>query len=647
MRRDIQALRGLAILLVLIHHSQLLPALKAGYLGVDIFFVVSGFLITGIVVRALQSGRFSFAEFYGRRAKRLLPAAYVSFILTAAAAPIFLTAAESTDFVWQLAGAVTFTGNIVLWMQTGYFEGAAQLKPLLHVWSLALEEQYYLLLPAAFVLVPARYWKALVLCSLTGSLLVCLLLTGIEPGASFYLLPTRAWELALGSVGVLLVPTGFVARQLASCFWPAICILLAIPFMPAWFGHPGPGALAVCFATLIVILRNHQSAAPRPLLWPLVWFGNISYSLYLVHWPLLAFVVNAWVSPVPGVVRLGAVVLAVVLAWALYRCVERPFRDASVAFDRRFAISAVGASFAVLGTGVGAQWLQSGSAGSDFVHAMRPNRGLSDRCEFDDVYQPRSECQTGRVPRVLVWGDSYAMHLVEGILASTDDQLMQATRTTCGPFMGISMYDESGFYNRNWARKCIRFNADVLAHLAEQQSVEVVVLSSLYGQVLPFTRVLRERAGSLELEAQFVEEPASAEVAAEALRRTIESVRALGKRVVLVAPPPSAAGVNFGRCLERVKTHKAVFGSEYPTCEISRLTYHRSTALVRALLDRVAVEADVSVFSFEPFLCEGERCAVEINGVPIYRDNGHLSYAGSELLGRKLGFAARLDALAR
>ncbi len=130
MRRDIQALRGLAILLVLIYHSQLLPALKAGYLGVDIFFVVSGYLITGIVVRALQSGRFSFAEFYGRRAKRLLPATYVSLLCTAVAAPLFLPRAESTDFLWQLTGALTFTGNIVLWMQTGYFEGAAQLKPL-------------------------------------------------------------------------------------------------------------------------------------------------------------------------------------------------------------------------------------------------------------------------------------------------------------------------------------------------------------------------------------------------------------------------------------------------------------------------------------------------------------------------------------
>ena len=145
MRSDIQALRGLAVLLVLATHARL--GLPAGYLGVDIFFVISGYLITGMVNRSVEDqylgrGRFSFRAFYFRRAKRLLPAAYVTFALTALAAPFLLSSSERHEFVLQVVGAVTFTANFVLFQQTNYFAGAADFKPLLHIWSLSIEEQY-------------------------------------------------------------------------------------------------------------------------------------------------------------------------------------------------------------------------------------------------------------------------------------------------------------------------------------------------------------------------------------------------------------------------------------------------------------------------------------------------------------------------
>src|SRR5688500_736851 len=158
-RTDIQALRGVAVLLVVLQHAKA-GFIGAGFLGVDIFFVISGFLITGTIRKAIERGDFSFREFYFRRAKRLLPAAYVTFAFTALLGFFLLDAVEWRDFTRQLAGAVTFTGNFVLWQQTGYFEGAAAFKPLLHVWSLAVEEQYYLLLPAALIMVPQRYWAS-------------------------------------------------------------------------------------------------------------------------------------------------------------------------------------------------------------------------------------------------------------------------------------------------------------------------------------------------------------------------------------------------------------------------------------------------------------------------------------------------------
>ena len=207
LRIDIQALRGLAVLLVILQHAKA-GFIEAGFLGVDIFFVISGFLITGMLAKAIARGSFSFSEFYFRRAKRLLPAAYVTFATTAVLSYFLLDAAEWHDFTVQLAGAVTFTGNLALWQQTGYFEGAAALKPLLHVWSLAVEEQYYLLLPAAMALVPRRYWTAGNALLLFASLALCVVLTFSSPNAAFYLLPARAWELALGSLAALWTARG-------------------------------------------------------------------------------------------------------------------------------------------------------------------------------------------------------------------------------------------------------------------------------------------------------------------------------------------------------------------------------------------------------------------------------------------------------
>lgn len=237
-RVDIQALRGLAILLVVVYHAELLASLKAGYLGVDIFFVVSGYLITGIVTKGLQDGSFSFSGFYFRRAKRLLPAAYVTFLATTLLSIAFLTTPALRDYLWQLVGAVTFTGNMVLWTQTGYFAPAAELKPLLHVWSLSIEEQYYLLLPAVLVLTPRRFWTPGVWVVLLISLALCLGLVAAKPGATFYLLPTRAWELALGSLGVLVLHER-QSPYLRALFWPALAALLLVPFFPTGAPHPG------------------------------------------------------------------------------------------------------------------------------------------------------------------------------------------------------------------------------------------------------------------------------------------------------------------------------------------------------------------------------------------------------------------------
>lgn len=645
-RRDIQALRGLAIGLVLLYHAELIPALGAGHLGVDIFFVVSGFLITGIVQRGLVAGTFSFSAFYFRRAKRLLPAAYAVFLACALAAPWFLTQLEFRDFTWQLLGAVTFTGNIALWMQTGYFETAAELKPLLHVWSLSIEEQYYLLLPATLAFTPRRWWGRLALAITAGSLALCLLMVAIKPGAVFYLLPTRAWELGLGSLGALLLGGPKWAPCWRVLFWPALATLLWIPFNAIGGAHPGIDALLVCCATLVVILRRHPIVNRGLPIRALAWLGDISYSLYLVHWPLLAFAANAWVSEVPTHVRASLAVLSVVLAWALYRWVEDPIRRSQVAPSARRVAAVAGISVLVIGVGFGLQRWDERNSAMDYEYARRGNLGLDEACESGGQYTAPAECRSRENPAILLWGDSYAMHLADAIEAGNTRGLMQATKTTCPPAPGVSTYREGGFYNRNWGLGCLSFNHSVLESLAASPSVEVVVLASFAGQLLEGNRVLIEPGSDEASKGTPVDGEGSADLAASSLKRAVDSVRKLGRRVVIVSPSPVSA-FDVGRCLELRDTGRHFFGAEGEDCTIDREGFLTRRQSVLSLLDRVAREADVAVIRLDEWLCDGERCKVEIDGIPLYRDHGHLSHDGSRILGERMRLAERIWAEAR
>jgi peptidoglycan/LPS O-acetylase OafA/YrhL len=637
-RADIQAIRGLAVLLVVLHHSGLVGALKAGYLGVDVFFVVSGYLITGMVQRGLQDGSFSFTEFYFRRAKRLLPAAYVVFVVTALLAPLFLTQSEILNFRWQMAGAASFTGNIVLWLQMGYFEDAALLKPLLHVWSLSIEEQYYLFLPLALVITPRRYWGSGALAIFIGSLGLCLALVAAKPSASFYLLPTRAWELALGSVGPLVLSRTKPRAVMAYFFWPALLVLALLPFFPIGTPHPGLDSLAICVATLVLLVRQHPAFDSMIALAPMAALGDISYSLYLVHWPVFAFAENAWVSSAPALARLGLLASVMLMAWALYRYVELPIRRIPIPASRSNIALVMAATLIVGISGFAVAALQT--HGVDYTAAHRVNRGLGD-CESGASYQSTPACQNAQIPEILLWGDSFAMHLANGIVATTDKGLAQATKSVCGPFVHLSGFDDKSMYNRRWAEDCIAFNDSVLRYVSSTPSIEVVVLAGTFSVSRPDAKVLVGKPEAVRVQA--IDHP---DIALSSMRATIDAIRAMGKRVVIVAPPPTST-FDIGRCLELRDNGRPILGADEPSCKISRAQYRTANASVLSFLERIKKEAKTNVIRFDDLLCGVDTCSVELEGVPLYRDSGHFSIEGGILVARKLKLGARILAEAQ
>ncbi len=641
-RTDIQALRGLAIILVVIYHAKF-GIVTAGYLGVDIFFVISGYLITGMVKHSIEQGNFSFSAFYFRRAKRLLPAAYVCFLATALLSGLFLGTREMNDFIKQLVGAVTFTGNFTLWSQAGYFEGAAAMKPLLHVWSLSIEEQYYLLLPASLVIIPRRFWLPSSILLLIASLALCIALVPFKPTAAFYLLPTRGWELAVGSVATLASLNGATVKQaLTYLFWPAAILLIVIPIAPIGTTHPGTDAIIVCFATAVVVLRRHKILNDHPAARLLAKIGDFSYSLYLVHWPIFAFINNAYFDEPPLAVHILAIGIALALGYLLFRYVEQPIRRTNISLSGKFVGATLLASVALMLVPVTISWAQKSDI--DYAQIRRPNPGFSSSCEFKEIFTPKAECRNSDRPTFLVWGDSFAMHLVPGIAATSHSGVIQATMSVCGPFVGIAPIDDS-IYNRAWAERCLSFNQSVLDYLATAKSIEVVVLSSPFSQYLDeprdddIWRTLDKRTGRLE------EYKPDLARSVEALRSTIEMIRAYGKRVVIVAPPPTA-GFDVGRCLERKATSQLILGG-HRDCKIPIADYHRYQHLTLRFLDLAMKEAAVNIISFDGTLCSSTACNTELDGTFIYRDSGHLSYAGSVLVAKRMNLADLINKQAR
>ncbi|PHQ61093.1 MAG: acyltransferase, partial [Sphingobium sp.] len=331
-RRDIDGLRAVAILPVLLFHAHV-PGFSGGYVGVDIFFVISGFLITGIIAREVDEGRFSLVHFYERRFRRIIPALALMILVTLGCAAWLYLPGDLDGVPKSALAATLFASNLWFFTDTGYFAGGADVKPLLHTWSLAVEEQYYIGFPILLMLL-ARYaprWRAVVLTMIAaGSLALAIILQRDTSGFTFYLLPTRAWELFAGGLLALGVLPAINRRWISELVaWGGLlAIALAVTFYDRDTIFPGLTALPPVLGAAALIHASPGTSVGRLLSLPiLVGIGLLSYSLYLWHWPLIVFTEYATDAPLSGAIRLivmAAALLAAALSW---RFVERPFRS--------------------------------------------------------------------------------------------------------------------------------------------------------------------------------------------------------------------------------------------------------------------------------------------------------------------------------
>lgn len=634
-RPDIDGLRAIAVLSVVAYHA--FPHLaRGGFTGVDVFFVISGFLISGLILEDLQRGRFSFRRFYARRFRRIFPALIVVLGACLVYGAVALAPDEFRELGKQAAAGAGFSSNLLQWSQAGYFDQKASAKPLLHLWSLGVEEQFYFAWPIILSLLHGRARRFVYIC---GSLLLLsfamnIWLTRASPSAAFYLPLPRFWELMCGSLLAYVARAGHTvsdgeARAAAGAGSRAadgraliglVMILGGFFWIDAQRAFPGWWALLPALGTTLLISAPRAWLNRQLLSWaPLVFIGLISYPLYLWHWVLLTFARIANFGEEPArAVRIAAIALSAILAWLTYRWVEKPIRFSG----HRDAIPrGLIASMALCALAGGVIYMTDGFAfrypaqirslaafhydqERDFYEtSYRGGECLLSAQETFADWSPRCvDAAAGAAPLVALWGDSHAASLYPGLKAEQKQggfRVAQLTASACPPVLGLKSARR---------RYCEAFNDAVLAKL----------------QILKPALVILEAHWAL-----YAGNNGWPELDAAVLHRTIEALQQAGMR------------------------HIIVMGS-LPTWKIyqPRVAFElwRRSGVLK---DRTAEYLDAEPFAADQFvrdatrgtqatfisplesLCREGACLISTDpnsATPLAWDNDHLSLAGSTFL---------------
>jgi len=487
-RSDVDGLRAVAVMLVVNFHGFPL-AMPGGFIGVDIFFVISGFLITGIIARELDAQHFSLVGFYNRRIRRIFPALIVVLCAALALGWLWMLPAPYVALSRDVAASAAFSANIALMLQSGYFDIESAKKPLLHLWSLGIEEQFYLFWPLILMLAARLRWSLLAVAAAIGlaSFVLNVALIGSDPVATFYLPFTRAWELLAGAV-LAFAWDRFSQSEAASnrrAMAGVVLIVISAAVLNVHRAFPGWWAL-LPVAGGALLLSAPASWINRVCLgWPpLVWIGLISYPLYLWHWPLLVMFAIIKFEPLTLVDTELILLLSVLLAWGTYWFIEKPFRFGRPIPFKAASLAGAMAVVAIAGVVV--------VAGRGFDFRLPPEiRAMADvpeqtaqwrihQCLLDLGHETSfaDECvDRDRRPLLLLWGDSTAGALMPGLRkaqANRDFGIAQLTASSCIPALNVDIPATPG----------CRANNDRVLALARQLKPEIVLLHGTWEKYL-------------------------------------------------------------------------------------------------------------------------------------------------------------------
>ncbi len=641
-RPDIDGLRGVAVLLVLLFHAGL-PYITGGFVGVDIFFVISGYLITAIIIKDVKNEKFSFVNFYERRVRRILPAFYVVALATLLGGWIILLPADLLDASKSLLAALFFSGNIYFWRTTDYFSEASDYQPFLHTWSLGVEEQFYFFFPVLllFCLHHKRVLIAILALSFFGSLIISVYATQAMPWAAYYLLPTRAWQLMAGAFIALYtirVPenknllTGLSLVSLVLIFTPAFFYTKLTPF-------PGLAAIPPTLGAVLAILVGSQ---PQSLIYKLlsiralVAIGLISYSLYLWHWPIFAFIRNYhaevhldWISSLLGLV------FSFLFAYLSWRFVEQPFRNKTTFNRQRIfliaGISSLGilvvAGLIILKQGVPSRFDQSIVK----LYEMTAKELLHDEClnSTPEQISANKACLFNKnsksAPVFALWGDSHAASLQYAMGEYATKHNMQGVflgHVGCGPYPGV--------VNTNFFRgeECYRHHLAAIDYLEKSKTIQTIVIHSRWALSIEGTAY----KNGIEPEYHLLDRQdeknrgTNEEIVSVAFERALKRLKESSKSIVLIGPVPEVAYSVPRMLANNIQWNKQ--RDIRPSLEEFLVRQESSIKLLESFKEKYL---SAIIYPHE-YLCEEGYCKLIEENEPLYFDNNHLTERGAKII---------------
>lgn len=655
-RREIDGLRALAVVPVILFLAGF-DLFRAGFVGVDVFFVISGYLITTLILADVAQGKFSLAHFYVRRARRILPALFLVIAVCLVLSWFLLLPSDMNAFLQSVMAATVFGSNILFWRESGYFESEVALKPLLHTWSLSVEEQFYLLFPLCLVCA-LRFGKRGALCLLVV-FAVCSIALAYwgafnKPAAAFYLLPTRGWELLIGAIAAFYLshaPQARFGRWVSEAgAWLGLLLIAA-----AVFGYARPirglglPALAPTIGTALIILFGTQQTSAGRFIGnqAFVGVGLISYSAYLWHQPLFAFARHGSVGAPSQTFFAMLIFLTFVLAYASWRYVETPFRQGSrIARPQVLALGYGMAAFFILFGAFG--YMSAGYAWrfDDAIRNIESARADKNPSQAECYFMaglpavPDGYCRLGKGPVVgMLMGDSHADTLafpLSNALGERGVSFLSAAYGGCPPIENLYRPNEGR------SHKCYEFNRRNFDFVLNNPAIESVVLMARWTAYSEGTFFDNGEGGVESLGSVvvgLVDPSGQPQNTAKALRKamvldqflkSIQKLVAAGKQVFLIYPVPE---VGYDVPSRRARLKFLENSDDIVTTRYD-LYQSRHADLFR-IFDYLGEHKNLVRIKPNEMLCDRfikGQCVTEIAGKILYYNDDHLSNAGSQML---------------